>query len=110
MTDRSPGNWEVWGDGAVRVIDPNVRDYGSPIVRTLVAGDPRNPHRMADARLIAAAPDLLEALKAAYDFIASEYRDEMSAALNGEPFSREARPVIAAIVDAIAKATGGVND
>lgn len=32
-------------------------------VGTVVYGNPDNPNRLADARLIAAAPDLLEALK-----------------------------------------------
>ena len=54
----------------------------------------------------APSPDvagLIEALQGAYDFIASEYRDEKSAALDGEPFAKEARPVIAAIGTALSR-------
>jgi hypothetical protein len=59
-----------------------------------------------DARLIAAAPELLEALMEARAFILSEYEDEESKALDGEVVSRDARPIWNTIHDAIAKAEG----
>lgn len=61
----------------------------------------------------APSPDvagLIEALHTAYDFIASEYRDEKSAALDGEPFAKEARPVIAAIGTALSRLTPPKQD
>jgi hypothetical protein len=60
----------------------------------------------ANARLIAAAPELLEALMRARVFILSEYEDEESKALDGEVVSRDARPIWNKIHAAIAKAEG----
>lgn len=60
----------------------------------------------ADARLIAAAPDMLEALNAAYDFIMREYASAEAGALEGDPLSKEARAIRDTIVSAIAKAEG----
>lgn len=47
--------------------------------------------------------DLVEALNAALDFIVSEYSSDEAAALQGDPISRDARPIRDKIVAAIAK-------
>ena len=58
------------------------------------------------AFLIAAGPDLLEALVKAEAFIASEYEDQDCWAVEGEPLARCARETHRAICAAIARATG----
>jgi hypothetical protein len=66
-----------------------------------IDGDPDE----ANARLIAAAPELLEALHSVYAFINREYHDP-EATVEGEYVTREARPIWAKICTAIAKAEG----
>ena len=61
---------------------------------------------IANAHLIAAAPELLEALKEACEFIASEYGDPESQAIEGEYISQDARPIWSKLCNAIAKARG----
>ena len=58
------------------------------------------------ANLIAAAPMMYEALKEAHAFIADQYCDAESQALDGEYVSREARPLWDTICNAMAKAEG----
>jgi hypothetical protein len=58
----------------------------------------------ANARLIAAAPDMYEALTAARLFILREYSDAGSQALEGEVISKDARPVFSALCAALARA------
>lgn len=65
-------------------------------------GDEPNQY---NARLIAAAPELLEALEKAKVFIENQYRDE-AAAVIGEWLSSEARVSYATICAAIKKAKG----
>lgn len=60
----------------------------------------------ANARLIASAPELLNALKAAYSFIGDQYADAERQALSGEYVSETAQPICNAIHAAIAKAEG----
>ena len=60
----------------------------------------------ANAHLIAAAPMMYEALKEAHAFIADQYADAESQALDGEYVSREARPLWDTICNAMAKAEG----
>lgn len=70
---------------------------GVRLTRLIVAA------RKLAARRVHHAPALVEALRAAYDFIADEYRDEQSAALDGSPFAKEARPVLATIGAALSQ-------
>lgn len=56
------------------------------------------------AVLMSAAPDMRETLKAALDFIVSEYASDEAAALQGDPISRDARTIRDKIVAALAKA------
>ena len=65
-----------------------------------------NDRLMANARMIAAAPEMYEALKSTYDFIRDQYGDAEAQALQGECVAKEARPVWGAICAAIAKAEG----
>jgi len=61
MAEYTPGAWAVVDEGTIRV-----RAEPGNLV-ALVAGNPHPPEdharRMADARLIAAAPDMLEELR-----------------------------------------------
>jgi hypothetical protein len=61
---------------------------------------------LANATLYAAAPEMLDALKMTYAFIAAEYGDAEAQALAGEFVSAPARPVWRVICAAIAKAEG----
>lgn len=66
------------------------------------------PQMEANARLIAAAPEMLDALRTAKAFIEREYRDP-SVEPSGEWLSKEARKPHAVICEAIAKAEGGMK-
>lgn len=54
MAQHTPGPWKITAASFT---------IKAAAVGTVVYGNPDNPNRLADARLIAAAPDLLEALK-----------------------------------------------
>ena len=67
---------------------------------------PADAEALANAHLIAAAPDMYEALKEAHAFIADQYCDAESQALEGEYVSQEARPLWESICNSISKAEG----
>ena len=84
MSKHTPGPWKVEGD-SVYYIDGIEADAINLICR---CGDPSNERFAADAHLIVAAPDLLEACKGALKWLegiklqGSEARDYMS---DGQP-------------------------
>ena len=96
MSKHTPGPWQV-SAGAVdnpRLIVEN--DLALPICAMSLRGVHGDTRRMeANARLIAAAPELLEALEMAEDRIESERR------------SGEFDPLLRDIRAVISKATGG---
>lgn len=99
MTKATPGPW-TWGAGYNGLYGPN----GSVILEYASYENMWLPDYMpgaeANARLIAAAPELLEALKA---IVASDMAMREEDEGNVSPELNAARA-------AIAKATGGVND
>lgn len=117
MTDtkHTPGPWEYvpatenHGPYVANVVGNTVCDC---YMLTDPLSGPRKPVQFcyemapANARLIAAAPELLEALMQTRAFILSEYEDEGAKALDGEVVHRNARPIWGTIHDAIAKAEG----
>ena len=64
MSDHTPGPWRDWNESLGAVMAPRSKDadWGSRAV-ALVAQWPSAEERAANARLIAAAPDMLAALK-----------------------------------------------
>ena len=88
----SDGDTELIADGDVIMCD--------------MAYYPWTPENIDDWYLIAAAPDMYEALKEACEFIADQYSDAESQAHDGEFVSREARPLWSKICSALAKAEG----
>lgn len=94
MTKHTPGPWEVHGPHDA----PWVQSTNGPNGRSVDIV----PRTMADARLIAAAPDMLAALRNAQTVL-----DDLA---NGWPLSELHMPMPTlreAIQDAIAKATEG---
>ena len=71
---------------------------------------PEQPNRDANARLIAAAPKMLDALEKAAEFIHDQYACLEAQALGGELLSKEARPIWAILSEAIAEARAGESD
>ena len=109
-TAHTPGPWYAVRNSAFWEVNPQ-REYEDDHIPYTVAdccaSDPRNPDgglQEANARLIAAAPDLLEALEAAVD---CGMVPKSSAEHGGA--ARHARQVVVAymIRAAIAKAKGG---
>ena len=108
----TPGPWhadglEIWATKAVRF---NLTTVGTPMIAAVWAhadmegGSPAN----ANARLIAAAPELLGALQNMMDIVDDAPKGVASYYANGEdaPWSDFDREITAARA-AIAKATGG---
>jgi hypothetical protein len=62
-TQHTPGPWRV-GDAAHTIFGPKQADGSLAVTIASVAGNARVEDYRANARLIAAAPDLLAALKA----------------------------------------------
>lgn len=98
-TKHTPGEWRVRHNG---VGGPFISSDNGTIadVRTfggIHVGGPQHPETMANARLIAAAPDLLEALQVMVrDYTAS----------HADGGSLEMQPAILQASQAIARATG----
>lgn len=88
MRKHTPGPWHYFetADGRCRVKPLN----GKYIVAECSAMEPQCEEQRANARLMAAAPDLLEALKAARRFVVSSH----------EPVGSELDDIDAAIAKA----------
>lgn len=88
---------------------PFINEHGhrqhTPICTVAVLADDTETAR-ANAHLIAAAPDLYEALEAARAFIADQYADARSQALDGEFLAKDAREPFRTICAALARARG----
>ena len=96
----TPGPWTMGWEGAVR--EPGL---GRPCVGTTGHADWVGPHGAeADARLLAAAPDLLAALTLAMDTLATPPEGDTYGALE-----RRALAIVDAARAAIARATGGAK-
>lgn len=91
------GDFVVQHDGEAlaiaSVVNGGVKDYLG-----------RTEEHVANAHLISAAPDMYEALLAAWEFISDEYY--ASNRPDGEAFPPEVRPVVSALSAALAKAMG----
>ena len=90
-TQHTPGPWEADSDAYV------VNEYNRVIADVFINDDDNREERAANARLIAAAPELLAALQAV-----AEYWD-------GGPYYNKPGEVEALFRAAIAKATERVN-
>ena len=89
----------------VRVENPS-QAPGFPRWRPLTTFRKGNPDSEANARLIAAAPDLLEALEAAARFIADEVEQRGLAGSDMSDYQDEATQALERVEAAIAKARG----
>lgn len=87
MSKHTPGPWEVSEDDPCEIESADGRFVAMVLPAPELNWD-MNAEREANARLIAAAPDLLAALRAARGYVSQP-------------------KVLAAILSAIAKATGG---
>ncbi len=107
MTERkhTPGPWKAYDAAAYGTHIKHGSMTGQCIAAVHLYQGLSVETYAANARLIAAAPELLEALHSAYAFINREYHDP-EAAVEGEYVTREARPIWAKICAAIAKAKG----
>jgi hypothetical protein len=113
----TPGPWVYDGTRidavAFRVPSPHHEIDGKPYMQGLVAlpyscggpDDPCNHHE--NAMLIAAAPDLLEALIAAQTVL--RYLPDMTTNWGGERETMSTRQAEARVIAAIAKATGAAR-
>ena len=88
MSKHTPGPWEVSEDDPCEIQREGNGDFVAMVLPAPELGWDMNAEREANARLIAAAPDLLAALRAARGYVSQP-------------------KVLAAILSAIAKATGG---
>lgn len=83
MSGHTPGPWHVDDDGAIRTRDG--RDVVAAFDHRVVVAD-------ADARLIAAAPDLLAALEAAHGYFVLFGADRAIAICRGAIQSARGKP------------------
>ena len=76
MTKHTPGPWMIcyWSDGGARYIGPDNTQWVARIAEDNIPED----IRLANARLIAAAPDLLEALQEACDLALGDAHEPSS--------------------------------
>ena len=93
MSGHTPGPWRVWEKDSSVVVDQQNH-------RTATASGGAD-HTFPNARLIAAAPDLLDALKA----VAAAYEYKRQGSIGIGPMYTP--PYVQAVRDAIAKAEGG---
>lgn len=101
----TPGPWMA--DGPDYFCDYNILPGNgeSAAIGAVVSNCRPKAEVRANARLIAAAPDLAEAVEAAMLFIADQYRDAAREP-QGEWLAPEAMPIYAKLSDALAKARG----
>lgn len=96
-TQHTPGPWRIW-----RHMDPaeprKIIGLSDDGICTL---DEYNTNDAANARLIAAAPELLQALQACEDYLVARFGDDNWDGSTERPFALHNQ-----IVTAIAKATG----
>ena len=113
-TEHTPGPWRV--DTEVRglpnwvdVVGPRIR-VGSPTFATNITYE-ESRRIFADARLIAAAPDMLKALEGAQQAVSSAYAEAhaewQNADKRAERHGNKVRAWREQAIAAIAKATGG---
>jgi hypothetical protein len=100
MSKHTPGPWSV----ADRLVPNGRRWVQRNHTRTLVALVYSTPEREANARLIAAAPDLLEACNEALEF--AEDQEDVLDGSYGQPEPNRAMQVATMLRAAIAKAEG----
>jgi hypothetical protein len=109
MKDKhTPGPWSITELNSIGevseyyiFIEPEVA-----VIERKVEGE--DMHDMADARLIAAAPKMLNGLRAAVEFI--EKYSDVSDGPNGQPKANEAMQLEAEINSIIFKATGSAYE
>lgn len=98
----TPGPWEVHMPGGTCVIDKNEK-----VVTCLVSNCETDPEAdVADALLVAAAHDLLEALQIARDYVAADIENRKQAFAGYPQKWTTEEQDLAAIDAAIAKALG----
>lgn len=88
MSGHTPGPWEIDGldpyNKAFGISARNAEGYKTPVVVWRGMGRPASEEGKANARLIAAAPDLLAALKLVADSgLFSSYDDRAWGTVNG---------------------------
>ena len=108
MVSHTPGTWSFSVGNLVRVSAPGADGWQSPVVVCGVhrigrlTGKERDAEVLANARLIAAAPDLLEALKACEAWIV-----DLAESGDAGFWDASKAPQVIQARAAIAKATGG---
>lgn len=99
----TPGPWFVWGP----FIGPRLApDSGIHVKVARIAGHETDADAVANARLIAAAPELLEALAEARIAVAADLEDAQSDEGRFQSFEQVFAERLARVDAAIAKATG----
>ena len=113
MNAHTPGTWYVWGANNIQTLDGGQlaivqgRQTAGAGPAVWAKQDAEERRDAANARLIAAAPSLLEAAQGMYEM----HKDDVSHQLQSTPGVRLARvyqreAALTAIRDAIAAATG----
>ena len=103
MSTHTPGPWLVqagdeWADGIVTLEGHN--ENGTPMYWTVASYNRRRDEADANARLIAAAPELLEALQA----LIAEYEPNLKAFATDAPRKAKWEAACAAIAKAAGEA------
>ena len=105
----TPGPWSQmrhWAFSGFLVFETSKPDEELPGVAIVTDHPLTGERREANARLIAASPEMFETLQAALDFINCEFACPQSAAEDGDPIDANARPIRDALVAVLAKAEG----